>query len=220
MLSQILIFLLDTLLGLFSLALLLRFFMQLLRAPYRNPLSQFLVALTDILGSEAAAIRAAGKVLATCGEVIPVTTDNAHLEAEEMKLYYIFKNIEVLHAQGNEIENLEVIKPFLKLKALNISNNSLILKGIENFKALEYLDISRNGITDYSPLIQLPNLKKLVVNCQEVKEFEDLKALLPMVAIIDLNKVIETRKVAKDGQSTKDSLSQNNKMEKKDSFHS
>ena len=49
MLSQILIFLLDTLLGLFSLALLLRFFMQLLRAPYRNPLSQFLVALTDFI---------------------------------------------------------------------------------------------------------------------------------------------------------------------------
>ncbi|ARO87186.1 osmotic-shock protein [Nitrosospira lacus] len=49
MLNQILIFLLDTLLGLFSLALLLRFYMQLLRAPYRNPLSQFLVALTDFV---------------------------------------------------------------------------------------------------------------------------------------------------------------------------
>ncbi len=42
----------------------------------------FLVALTDILGSEAEAIRAAGRVLATCGEVIPVTTDNVHLCAE------------------------------------------------------------------------------------------------------------------------------------------
>jgi uncharacterized cofD-like protein len=41
-----------------------------------------LVALTDILGSEARAIEAAGRVLATCGEVIPVTTDNVHLEAE------------------------------------------------------------------------------------------------------------------------------------------
>ncbi len=49
MLNQILIFLLDTLLGLFSLALLLRFFMQLLRAPYRNPLAQFLIALTDFI---------------------------------------------------------------------------------------------------------------------------------------------------------------------------
>src|SRR5687768_11926379 len=49
MLSQMLIFLLDTMLGLFSLALLLRFYMQLLRAPYRNPLSQFLIAITDFL---------------------------------------------------------------------------------------------------------------------------------------------------------------------------
>ena len=49
MLNQMLIFLLDTLLGLFSLALLLRFYMQLMRAPYRNPLSQFLISLTDFI---------------------------------------------------------------------------------------------------------------------------------------------------------------------------
>jgi YggT family protein len=49
MLNQMLIFVLDTLLGLFSLALLLRFYTQLLRAPYRNPLSQFLIAITDFL---------------------------------------------------------------------------------------------------------------------------------------------------------------------------
>ena len=49
MLNQMLIFLLDTLLGLFSLALLLRFYMQLMRAPYRNPISQFLMSLTDFL---------------------------------------------------------------------------------------------------------------------------------------------------------------------------
>jgi uncharacterized cofD-like protein len=42
----------------------------------------FLVALTDILGSEAKAIEVAGKILATCGEVIPVTHDNVHLVAE------------------------------------------------------------------------------------------------------------------------------------------
>ncbi len=42
----------------------------------------FLVALTDILGSEAKAIEAAGKVLATCGEVVPVTEDDTHLVAE------------------------------------------------------------------------------------------------------------------------------------------
>ncbi|HYL17718.1 MAG TPA: YggT family protein [Burkholderiales bacterium] len=45
--TQVLQFLLETFLGLFALALLLRFFMQWLRAPVRNPLSHFLAALTN-----------------------------------------------------------------------------------------------------------------------------------------------------------------------------
>lgn len=47
--NQILIFLLDTILGLLSLALLLRFYFQLLRVPYYNPISQFLIAVTDFM---------------------------------------------------------------------------------------------------------------------------------------------------------------------------
>lgn len=47
--NQILVFLLDTTLGLFSLALLLRFYFQLLRVPYHNPVSQFLIAVTDFI---------------------------------------------------------------------------------------------------------------------------------------------------------------------------
>lgn len=42
----------------------------------------FLVALTDILGSEEEAIHAASKMLAVRGEVIPVTTDKVHLVAK------------------------------------------------------------------------------------------------------------------------------------------
>lgn len=49
MLNQAAIFLVETILGLFSLALLLRFYLQLVRAPYRNPVSQFLCALTDFV---------------------------------------------------------------------------------------------------------------------------------------------------------------------------
>nr|MBA2484267.1 YggT family protein [Nitrosomonas sp.] len=44
--DQILIFLIDTIIGLFSLALLMRFYFQLLRVPYYNPLSRFLIAVT------------------------------------------------------------------------------------------------------------------------------------------------------------------------------
>ena len=47
MLNQALIFLISTIGGLFTLALLLRFILQLLRAPARNPLSEFVAALTN-----------------------------------------------------------------------------------------------------------------------------------------------------------------------------
>lgn len=47
--TQALIFLLNVFLGLFALALLLRFYLQAVRAPARNPLSFFLVSLTDFI---------------------------------------------------------------------------------------------------------------------------------------------------------------------------
>lgn len=47
MISGALIFLVNTAFDLFTVALLLRFFMQWARAPLRNPLSDFLNALTD-----------------------------------------------------------------------------------------------------------------------------------------------------------------------------
>lgn len=49
MLSQTLIFIVTTAGGLFALALLLRFMLQLLRAPARNQLSEFIAALTDFI---------------------------------------------------------------------------------------------------------------------------------------------------------------------------
>lgn len=47
MFNQALLFLLDTLLSLVAGAFLLRFQMQLMRAPFRNPFGQFLLAATD-----------------------------------------------------------------------------------------------------------------------------------------------------------------------------
>ena len=49
MLSSALIFLVNVVFGLFTVALLLRFYVQWVRAPYRNPLSEFLQALTDFM---------------------------------------------------------------------------------------------------------------------------------------------------------------------------
>ena len=47
MLVRILLFVLDTVCGLMTLALLVRFAMQWARVPFRNPLGQFIVAVTD-----------------------------------------------------------------------------------------------------------------------------------------------------------------------------
>jgi|694.fasta_scaffold06382_11 YggT family protein len=47
MLAQIVLFVLDTVCGFFTLALLVRFAMQWARTPFRNPLGQFIVAVTD-----------------------------------------------------------------------------------------------------------------------------------------------------------------------------
>ena len=47
MLVQILLFILDTVCGFMTLALLVRFAMQWARVPFRNPLGQFIVAVTD-----------------------------------------------------------------------------------------------------------------------------------------------------------------------------
>jgi len=47
MLDRALGYLIDVIFGLFTYALLLRFVMQLLRAPFRNPVGQAVIALTD-----------------------------------------------------------------------------------------------------------------------------------------------------------------------------
>jgi len=49
MLANALIFLVKTVFGLFTIALLLRFYIQWARAAYRNPVSEFLGALTDFM---------------------------------------------------------------------------------------------------------------------------------------------------------------------------
>lgn len=49
MFTNALLFLVNTVFGLFVVALLLRFYLQWARAAYRNPLTQFLQALTDFM---------------------------------------------------------------------------------------------------------------------------------------------------------------------------
>lgn len=61
MLAQAAIFLLDTVLGLFTLSVLLRFYLQLVGAPFHNPISQAVVILTNF------AVRPARRVIPSWG---------------------------------------------------------------------------------------------------------------------------------------------------------
>jgi YggT family protein len=61
MFSNALEFLLNTLLGLFTLALLVRFYLQLVAAPFHNPVSQAVVALTNF------AVRPARRIIPSWG---------------------------------------------------------------------------------------------------------------------------------------------------------
>jgi YggT family protein len=63
MLSTALTFLLTTVLNLLTLLFLLRFFMQLFRAPFNNPLGYMIVSLTDF------AVKPARKVIPSWGKV-------------------------------------------------------------------------------------------------------------------------------------------------------
>lgn len=49
MIAQAIAFVLETIFNLFILAVLVRFWMQVMRAPTRNPIAQFTIALTDFL---------------------------------------------------------------------------------------------------------------------------------------------------------------------------
>jgi len=73
----------------------------------------FLIALTDMLGSEAKAVEAAGKILATCGEVIPVTEDNTNLVAE-------FSTGEVLMSE-HAIDTGDHVQPNARIVKLSLT---------------------------------------------------------------------------------------------------
>jgi YggT family protein len=88
-LSQTLIFLVTTLGDLFALALLLRFMLQVLRAPARNPFSQFVAALTDFV------VRPARRVIPGIGGLDLATLMLAWLT--EMAQFWI-----VLQLSGHE----------------------------------------------------------------------------------------------------------------------
>jgi hypothetical protein len=70
------------------------------------------------------------------------------------------------------------------LKRLKCENKKIkSIKGIENFKLLTYLDLSRNLISDLTPLLKLSNLNNLYLKGNEMIDMDTLLKFGPSIKI-------------------------------------
>ncbi len=107
----------------------------------------FLTALTDILGSEALAIEAAGRLLRIAGEVVPVTTDNVHLVAR----YNTGDEVVGEHA----IDEASGVSPDARITTLSLSGGAQVTERV--CSAIVSADLIVYGPGDLYTSI-LPNL--------------------------------------------------------------
>lgn len=138
MLMQTAIYVLTTVVNLFVLAVLLRFFAQMLRASFRNPITQFVVALTDwvvkplrrivpqVLGLDSASLMAAwlaeitlwGVVMTLLGAAAfehPIfwagLTAYASLMVLKLSIYLLF-GVVIVQAALSWVNPYHPIRPF------------------------------------------------------------------------------------------------------------
>jgi hypothetical protein len=110
------------------------------------------------------------------------------LTGREVKEIYYFKgfeNITVLDAADNDLETIGEAAKFPNLTILVLDNNPMLtsIAGIEKATKLEELRINVTNVQDFSPLLQLRNLKHLYVDRMPVDLQEKLKAVNPGLQI-------------------------------------
>jgi len=109
------------------------------------------------------------------------------------------KRIETLIINNTRIFDLEPLTNMTKLKNLTITNTKTLesLSGIENFKRLEYVDLSNNGLIDVKQLGSLNRLTEIVLNNNKISDITELKSLPQLKKLhveqnkIDFNKTSE-----------------------------
>lgn len=123
------------------------------------------------------------------------TLDISGKEITRLNGLQYFENLTRLLAQNNSITSLEGIRN-LPLKYLNLSNNkvsydsttSSIIGDIKNIKTLEELYMDNIGVKNFN--IELPNLKVLSLNNDELQTLPDLSKLNSLKELyLDSNKI-------------------------------
>ena len=130
------------------------------------------------------------------GESLAALTKLTHLEINDSFLYNAsdiadlinLEELSMSHLRSN-FNSLSFLTSFTQLKSLNISSNNSIgdLTALSQLTALEELNITYTGASDYSPLSTLVNLKKLfMVNSLYNNEL-DVADLTNLTALTDLD---------------------------------
>jgi YggT family protein len=141
MISGALVFLVETTGGLFTLALLLRFYLQWARAPYRNPLSEFLHALTDF------AVRPARRIIPGAWGLDMASLLLAYLvQAVQLFIVFQLKGYPIAAAAGPAIGGILLLAVILVLKL-----------GIYIVMAAVIVQAVLSWVNPYSPIAPLLN---------------------------------------------------------------
>ncbi len=105
--------------------------------------------------------------------------------------------VEVLKIDQTNIFNLEPLRNMTKLKELTITNTATLqnLAGIENFKRLEYINLSNNGIVGIEELAELTRLQEINLNNNEIEALESLEVLPELLILKVENNLIDFNEV-------------------------
>ena len=116
MMTNALLFLLHTILGLFILALMLRFYLQLTRAPFQNPACQAIVVITNF------AVRPLRRVIPSWGNIDLSTLLLAYVSQLLLELASLWLKDFPLFVAGNS-----VLLALLGLAAINLLKLSIYI---------------------------------------------------------------------------------------------
>ncbi|MBX9812304.1 MAG: YggT family protein [Burkholderiales bacterium] len=167
MLTAAFIFLIETVFGLFTISLLLRFYLQCVRASYRNPLSEFLGAITDF------AVRPARRVIPGLWGLDLATLVLAWLSQ-------LVETLIVLQTKGYQLESATATG----LAGLALLSVILALKlGLYIVMATIIIQAVLSWINPYSPVAPL-------LNSMTRPFLRIFQGLIPPIGNVDLSPLL------------------------------
>ncbi len=167
MITTALQFLLHTILGLFILALVLRFYLQLTRAPFQNPVSQAIVVLTNF------AVRPVRRVVPAIGGIDLSTLLLAYLAQLLLEVISLWLNDFPLFVAGSPV----------LLSLLGVAAVALLKLSIYIFMYAVVIQAILSWINNYTPITP-------VLDALTRPVLQPVRRLLPTAGGIDFSPLV------------------------------